>query len=52
VVGGVDNGVLEATGVLEVQVELAVLAAVGWDGTRAGVRLELIEAISDNLSYV
>jgi hypothetical protein len=49
VVGGVNNGVLETTGVLEVQVELAVLAAVGGGGARANVGLELIEAISNDL---
>jgi hypothetical protein len=49
VVGGVDNGVLEAARVLEVQVELAVLGAVGGDGTRADVGLERIEAISNDL---
>jgi hypothetical protein len=49
VVGSVEDGVLEATGVLEVQVELAVLAAVGRDGAGADVGLELIEAISDDL---
>lgn len=49
VVGGVDDGVLESTGVLEVQVDLAVLAAVGGNGAGANVGLELIESISDDL---
>tara|TARA_R110002003_G_scaffold104_25_gene8397 strand:+ start:30363 stop:30512 length:150 start_codon:yes stop_codon:yes gene_type:complete len=49
VVGGVNNGVLETTGVLEVQVELAVLAAVGGGGARANSRPTLIEAISNDL---
>jgi hypothetical protein len=49
VVGSVDNGVLEATGVLEVQVELAVLAAVCGNGAGADVCLEGIKAISDDL---
>lgn len=49
VVGGVDNGVLEAAGVLEVQVELAVLGLLRRGDGRANVRLELIEAISNDL---
>lgn len=49
VVGRVDNSVLEATGVSKVQVQLAVLALVGGGSARANVRLELVEAISDDL---
>jgi hypothetical protein len=49
VVGGVHDGVLEAARVLEIEVELAVLGAVGGDGAGTGVRLELIEAVSDDL---
>lgn len=49
VVGGVDDGVLEAARVLEVQVQLAVLGAVGRGGARADVGLELVEAVSNNL---
>jgi hypothetical protein len=49
VVGRVHNGVLEAAGVLEVQVQLAVLGLVGRGDTGANVRLELIEAVSNDL---
>jgi hypothetical protein len=49
VVGGVDNGVLEAAGVLEVEVQLAVLGLVGRGNAGANVRLELIEAVSNDL---
>lgn len=49
VVGGIDNGVLEAAGVLEVQVELAVLGLLRRGDAGANVRLELIEAISNDL---
>jgi hypothetical protein len=49
VVGRVHNGVLEAAGVLEVQVQLAVLGLVGRGDTGADVRLELIEAVSNDL---
>lgn len=49
VVGGLDHGILEAAWVLEVQVKLAVLAAVCGCGARANVGLELIEAISNDL---
>jgi hypothetical protein len=52
VVGGVDNGVLEAAGVHEVEVQLAVLGLVGCDGAGSNVRLELIEAISNHLSWL
>lgn len=52
VVGSIENGVLETTGVLQVQVQLAVLAAVGRDGAGADVRLELIEAVSNDLLSV
>lgn len=48
-VRGVDNGVLEAARVLQVQVELAVLGAVGRHGAGTDVRLELIEAVSNDL---
>lgn len=48
-VGGVDDGVLETSGVFEVQVQLAVLAAVSGGGAGADVGLELIEAVSDDL---
>jgi hypothetical protein len=49
VVGGVHDGVLEAAGVNEVQVELAVLGLVGGVGAGADVRLELIEAVGNDL---
>jgi hypothetical protein len=49
VVGGVDNGVLEAAGIGEVQVKLAVLAFVCSTGARANVGLECIESISNDL---
>ena len=49
-VGGVDNGVLEAAGVLEVQVKLAVLGLLRRGDVGANVRLELIEAISNDLA--
>jgi hypothetical protein len=49
VVGRVHNGVLEAAGVLEVQVQLAVLGLVGRGDAGADVRLELIEAVSNDL---
>ena len=49
VVGGVDDGVLEATGVLEVQVDLAVLGLLGGLDAWADVGLELIETIGDDL---
>jgi hypothetical protein len=49
VVGGVDDGVLEAAGVHEVEVQLAVLGLVGGVGAGADVGLELIEAISNDL---
>jgi hypothetical protein len=48
-VGSIEHGVLETTGVLEVQVQLAVLAAVGGGGAGADVGLELIEAVSNDL---
>lgn len=50
VVSSVDNSVLEATGVDEVEVQLAVLGLVGSGEAGADVRLELIEAISNHLS--
>lgn len=48
-VGGVNNGVLETTWVLKVQVQSAVLGAVSRLGARADVGLKLVETISDNL---
>ena len=51
-VGGVDDGVLEAAGVLEVQVQLAGLGAVGLHGAGADVGLEFVEAVGDNLRVV
>lgn len=52
VVGSINNSVLEAAGVLEVQVELAVLALVGGLGAGADVGLEGIETISDDLEIL
>jgi hypothetical protein len=52
VVGGVDNGILEATRVLQVQVELAVLGVVGGLSARANVGLELVETVGDDLFTV
>jgi hypothetical protein len=49
VVGGVYNCVLEASWVLKVEVQLAVLTAVGGGSAGADVRLELIEAVSNDL---
>lgn len=43
------DGVLEATGVLEVQVKLAVLGAVGHQGSGSDVCLELVETEGDEL---
>jgi hypothetical protein len=48
VVGGVHHGVLEATGVREVQMQLAVLTLVRSDGSRANIGLEGIEAPSND----
>lgn len=49
VVGAVNDGELEATGVLEVQVELAVLGPVGGVVVGSDVRLEAIETEGDDL---
>ena len=49
VVGGFDNGVLETAGVLEVQVQLAVLGAVGGRSAGADIGLEGVEAVGYNL---
>jgi hypothetical protein len=49
VVGRVDDGVLEAARVLEVQVQLAGFGMVGLQGAGTNVRLELVEAIGDDL---
>jgi hypothetical protein len=46
VVGRVYNGVLEAAGVREVQVELAVLGFVGCFASWANVRLKLVKAVA------
>lgn len=48
VVGSLDDGVLEATGVLKVQVDSAVLGAVCGGGARTNVGLECIEAVGDD----
>lgn len=48
VVGAVEHGELEATGVVERQVELAVLGAVGDNSSWADVGLEGIEAEGDD----
>jgi hypothetical protein len=52
VVGSVDDGVLEAAGVLEVQVQLAGLGSFGSCGAGADVRLELVEAVGDDLGII
>lgn len=52
VVGRVDDGVLEAARVLEVEVQLAVLGVVGGLGARADVGLELVEAVGDDLGVI
>lgn len=52
VVGGVDNGILEAAGILQVQVKLAVLGVVRGLGAGADVGLEGIETIGDDLVIV
>jgi len=49
VVGGRDDGVLETTRVLEVQVQLAVLGLLARGDAGADVGLELIETVGDNL---
>lgn len=49
VVGGGHNGVLEATRVLEVQVELAGAGVVLGGDAGADVGLELVEAVGDDL---
>lgn len=49
VVRRLDDGVLEAAGVLEVEVDLAVLAAVRLRRARSDVGLKTIEAESDDL---
>lgn len=48
-IGGLDDSELEATGVLEVKMELAVLGLVRWPGARSGVDLESIETEGDDL---
>jgi hypothetical protein len=52
VVGSVNDGILEATGVLEVQVESAVLGLVGTRVAGTNEGLELIETIGDDLLTV
>ena len=49
VVRGVNDGVLEATRILEVEVQLALLGVVGLLGPGADVGLELVEAVGDDL---
>ena len=49
VVGGVDDGVLEASRVLQVEVKLAVLGAVGGAGAGTDVGLKGVEAVGYNL---
>jgi hypothetical protein len=49
VVGGIYDRILEASGILKVEVELAVLGVVGGFGARADVSLELIETVGDDL---
>lgn len=51
-VGGVDNRILKAAGIPEVQVESAVLGLVGGSGPGADVGLELVEAVGDDLVNV
>lgn len=48
-VGGLDDGELEAAGVLEVEVQLAVLGLVRRRGAGARVHLEGVEAEGDDL---
>jgi hypothetical protein len=48
-VGGINDSVLEATGVLQVQVKSAVLGAVCGGGLGANEGLELVETIGDDL---
>jgi hypothetical protein len=50
VVSGVYDSVLEASRILKVEVELAVLGVVGGFGAGADVRLELVEAVGDDLA--
>lgn len=47
-VGAVEHGELEAPGVVESQVELAILGAVSYDGAGADVGLEGVEAEGDD----
>jgi len=49
VVGCIDNGILETAWVLEVEVELAVLGAVGGSCAGADVGLELVEPVRYDL---
>lgn len=49
VVGSIYDGVLEATGILQVQVELAVLGVVGGLGAGTNVCLELVETVGNDL---
>jgi hypothetical protein len=49
VVCGIHNSVLEATGILQVEMDSAVLALVGGSGSGANVCLELVEAVCDDL---
>lgn len=48
-VGRLDDGELESSGVLEVQVELAVLGLVRRPGARSGVDLESVKTEGDDL---
>jgi hypothetical protein len=52
VVCRVDDGILEAARVLEVQVQLARFRMVGLQGAGTNVRLELVEAVGNNLWIV
>jgi hypothetical protein len=49
VVGGIQDGVLEASWVLKAQMELAILGVIRCSGARTDVCLETIESESENL---
>jgi hypothetical protein len=52
VVRAVDNGELEAAGILEIQVQLAVLGLLSWVIAWSDVSLELVETEGNDLWWV
>jgi hypothetical protein len=51
VVGGIDNSKVEAAGVLQAQVDLALLSVVGDSGSWSDVGLEAVESKRHNLCF-